>query len=722
MSPREPRLRFSRIFAPSVTWGTVTRNESHRADARLRARRNDAGVLPTGHGSALRFARATLWSGWGVAVGAAIGVRLWNALAGPLMWGYDAWGHVAYVLFLDLYRSVPWADQGWSYFHPPLHYLLGWMLAQCSSGDVLMRGLSLLGSAGSLATALLAAGVARIAAPARGDLALLAFTAVAFLPVHLFMSPMPGNEMTLTALTAAALFVFVRNESRPRPFFATDALCGGLIGLALLTKFNGLLPLAVILATLLLRTLRSGEGSQTPGRSLARAALIAGIALAMASPYYVRNVRAFGTPFQLSRDYPLIAQVEEGQPPGERSLADYLRFPPRLFRDPNPLAPHLVHSVWGTVYLNVWADIFRESDVARALDAEGARRRSTSWMAGLGILPTVLALFGAVVAAGEARRGRRSFIHLPLLLLAGATVAAFALFAWRVPIWSALKASYLLGLSLPYAWFLVCAAEHLAARSPRWSRAVVPGTVAVVAAAAAVVATEGVVLPRRADAPATGAVRFYFGEFAEARTVYGRLIAGAGYKALWLDNLAAVYLLEGAPERARQLYQRAVDTGLPDPYRVGRLAVAMAVSGDPEGARVELDAALAERRLPELLANRGAVAAQLGDLVHAEADLREAVEVSPAIVPAWRNLAELLRRSGRGSESAAARERASAAACRAPRDYPYGLGTGEVLEWGIGRRWLLLLEPEGLRAAPPAFYRDMCAALRREADAAQGAS
>ena len=49
--------------------------------------------------------------GWVVAVAAAVGVRGWNALAGPTMWGYDAWGHVAYALFIDLYRAVPWADQ-----------------------------------------------------------------------------------------------------------------------------------------------------------------------------------------------------------------------------------------------------------------------------------------------------------------------------------------------------------------------------------------------------------------------------------------------------------------------------------------------------------------------------------------------------------------------------------------------------------------------------------
>ena len=111
--------------------------------------------------------RALLATGWVVALAAALGVRLWNALAGPLMWGYDAWAHVAYVLFLDVYRALPWADQGWSYYQPPLHYALGWTLAQPGSGEVLMRGLSLAGSTASLGIAGLSAWVTHAVAPGR---------------------------------------------------------------------------------------------------------------------------------------------------------------------------------------------------------------------------------------------------------------------------------------------------------------------------------------------------------------------------------------------------------------------------------------------------------------------------------------------------------------------------------------------------------------------------
>jgi len=668
--------------------------------------------------------RTRLALGWVAALSAAIGVRVWNALTDALMWGYDAWGHVAYVLFLDLYRAVPWADQGWSYFHPPLHYALGWVLAQSGDGDVLVRGLSLLGGAMSLGIAGAAAALTRLAVPERPGLALLAFTGVAFLPVHLIVGAMPGNEMTLGALSAAALVVFSVNEGRPSPSRALDGICGVLLGAALLTKFSGLLPLLVVAASLALRPLLAGESRGMLPRNLGRAAMIAAVAGALAFPYYARNVDAFGTPFELSRGYPLIEQVERDQPPGARDVADYLRLSPKMFRDPNPLAPHLLHAIWSTAYLNVWADIYRESDVERALLSERAAPAWSGRMALLGLIPTGFAVVGVLLALRDVRRGRRHPVYVPMLLLAVATLAAFVVFTWRVPIWSAVKASYLLGLSLPYGVFLARGVESLSRRGASWWRPLPAVAVASVAAAAGVTALVGVVQPRRADAPATGAVRFHFGEYDEASRIYGRLIAGARYKAGWLENLAAVKLAGGEAERARSLYARAVATGLPDPYRRGRLAVATALAGDAAAASAELDVALAEARLPELLANRGALRALLGDLPGAEADLREALVVSDEIVPAWRNLARVLEAQGHSEDGRAIRERAARAACRGPRGYPYGVGTGEVLEWGIGRRWLLLWTSDGVQLAAPSFYRGMCRSLRAEAGAAraQGAA
>ena len=207
--------------------------------------------------------RAWLRLGWIAALAAAAGVRLWNALTGPLMWGYDAWAHVAYAIFLDIYRAVPWADQGWSYFHPPFHAALGWLLAQPGSGEGLMRGLALLGSAASLGTAGLAAWLVQRVSPRPRGLPLLAFASVAFLPVHFFVSPMPGNEMTLTFLTSAAVAVYIANEGRERPRLAPAAAAGCLLGLALLTKFSGVTALAALGAASALRAWDSRQPGNT---------------------------------------------------------------------------------------------------------------------------------------------------------------------------------------------------------------------------------------------------------------------------------------------------------------------------------------------------------------------------------------------------------------------------------------------------------------------------
>ena len=496
--------------------------------------------------------RSRWLTAWAVAIAAAVAVRLWNALTGPTMWGYDAWGHVAYVIFVDLYRGVPWADQGWSYFHPPLYYALAASLATFGSGDVLMRGLALIGSAASLGTAGLAALVVHWNAPGRPGLALLGFCAVALLPLHIYVSPMPGNEMFLCLLTAAAAALFVANERRARPGLLTDAATGLLLGLCLLVKFTGLTALIALVAAVLAGPLLSTRPATALPRALARAALIAAVAVAIASPYYARNLQTFGTPFQLSREFSLVAEVERQQPPGERSWRDFVQLSPRLFTQPDPLAPHLIHSVWGTFYVSTWANVFRGTDVAATPALRRRAWRANGAMALLGILPSALALAGAALCARDVWRGRRRAVGIPMLMLAGATLGAYLFFAWILPRWPALRASYMLTASLPFAVFTARGAEAVIQRVTARARVGITAALVATGVGALWVGAESLALPPRADAPATGAVHYYFGEYDAARTVYRRLLA-APYPVPWLDNLAAVELADGGATRARQL-------------------------------------------------------------------------------------------------------------------------------------------------------------------------
>jgi tetratricopeptide (TPR) repeat protein len=679
--------------------------------------------------SAPRPAAATLRREHRVALAAgaaatavAIGVRLWNALAGPLGWGYDAWGHAAYVLYLDFYHALPHADQGWSYFHPPLHYLLSWPFAWTRSGEVLLRGMVLVASAASLGTAWLAARVQRDLTPARSDLVWLAFGAVAFLPAQWSASAMPGNEPTAAFCVSLAIAHFaLRADASP----ARDLATGALLGLALLAKYSAFVAVAAVFASLASEALLASAPRAAAWRRALRRAAVMGLALlVVAGPFYARNAFEQGRLMPTSRDDPFVRAAESGQPPGERHALDYLRFPPRLFADANPLAPHLLGSVWGSLYANTWFDTHHETDRDRVLLLERSTPGVARALIALGLLPTGLAAAGAVLALRDAWRGRRGHVYLPLLWLAVGMLGAQALFAWRVPTWAAVKSSYLLPASLAFAVFVARGFESLGARAPRAAAASLAALVAT-AVLAALVAVEGLAIPRRIDAPTAGAAHFTFGEYDAARDVYGALLARSFWPVPWLDGLAATQLAQGDAKQARVLYERAVvieDSleresvkGDALSWRRAQLAVATALAGDEEKAAAALEHLLARGELPELRANLGVLRARGGRIDEAVSDLRAALAADAEMWPVAEDLAWVLRRAGRDAEAGEALAAARDAACRAPRGVPRAIGTGENVEWGVGRRWLLHLTPDGaLRVTLPTDQRGACARIAAE--------
>ncbi len=666
--------------------------------------------------------RAVWGFAWSAVLAVAVGVRLWNALAGPMLWGYDAWGHVAYALFLELYRALPWADQGWSYFHPPLHYALGFLLAQFSDAVWLARGLALWGSAASLGIAAIAAQLARRAFPARRELALVAFATAALLPVQLYVSPMPGNKLSETLLSTAAVGLFVAGERRPRATLGRDLAVGALLGLALLAAASGLLALLAILASLPLLHRRERASPQAC-RAWQRALRIAAVALALASPYYGRNWLEFGVPFRKSSDVSEVRAAESRQGPGERPISDLWRLSPRLFAQPDPLAPALLHSIPGTLYAGWWSDLYRES----LIDEPVRREQELAWRRRLlaaALLPTALAAQGAALWLRDLWRGRRRATGVPVALLFAANLVAYALHAYWLPRWTALKAIYFLGATLPFA--LCSARGALAWLGPRPAAPARAGAVALALAVpgllAALATSEGTVLAWRGDSPALAATQYYFEDWDAAGAYYGRLAEQAPMPLPWLENLAAVELARGRPERARVLSLRAAalaGAAAADPLRAGRVAVAAALSGRVEEAAEWLERGLALAQLPELLANRGALRAVQGRRAEALRDFDAALALEPELCVAWSNRADLLAagRAAPGPGPArlapdalrAARLAVQRCRCEPPRRYPHGLGSGEILEWGVGRRPLLRLSGSGLALAARDSFRRRCA-------------
>jgi tetratricopeptide (TPR) repeat protein len=131
-------------------------------------------------------------------------------------------------------------------------------------------------------------------------------------------------------------------------------------------------------------------------------------------------------------------------------------------------------------------------------------------------------------------------------------------------------------------------------------------------------------------------------------------------------------------------------------------AVAAAMAGQYEEASRLVERALAQGEFAEALVNRGALRAQSGDLRGAEADLRRALELSPRLPSAVRNLATVFTRQGEAEAGARELLRAEELALAAPRGFPYGIGNGI----GLGsRRFTLILDGDRLTLYQPARKR-----------------
>jgi hypothetical protein len=351
--------------------------------------------------------------------------------------------------------------------HPPLFYYLSACIGRLFSGDrdVTVVAVRLASSFTGLATAGLAALLVHRSDPERPSRALLAVALLIFLPVQIMLSAMFTEEILVSffismVVVGLALGAVDREAARAGPGHpdgpdgALLAVLGGVAGLACSTKLSGALVVLVAIATLAIRGLHRGDL-----RRAARRLAIFGVpALLLGGAYYARNWFEYGFvyPYGLGPH-----AVMHEMPPGSRELLDYFRFPLAVWTDPQLLSPDLLRSVWGSTYTTWWFDGIR-----KFLPVDDAL---------VGTLGTVMLVLAVVpTAAGIAGLGsgvRRAFrrpdgVDTPLLLLVAVTIGGYALFNWRNQFFATLKASYLLGLSVPFAYYTSEGLDRWMRRSP----------------------------------------------------------------------------------------------------------------------------------------------------------------------------------------------------------------------------------------------------------------
>jgi 4-amino-4-deoxy-L-arabinose transferase-like glycosyltransferase len=301
------------------------------------------------------------------------------SLASPIYEPTDEVRHFRYVRHILVYRELPVQSADGpraQSHHPPLYYVLGalaswwvdveqdvyytpptnphwdnrhWEVSDDNKNQYLhgadeafpFHGVTLAVYVVRWMTVLIGAGVVCITyfigreiSPAQPAVAAGAAALVAFTPQFIYLSGAINNDIAAALAGAAVLWACVRLVRRG-PSWRADVMMGVLYGLALLTKFNLLVLLALIELAYVLAVWRSrsDERSQTrPWRVFLRGNLIVlGLTALIAGWWFVRNQVLYGDPAGLS----VLNDLWAGRP-----------FFEGLWAIPQSL-PYLWSSLWG---------------------------------------------------------------------------------------------------------------------------------------------------------------------------------------------------------------------------------------------------------------------------------------------------------------------------------------------------------------------------------------
>ena len=480
-----------------------------------------------------------------LAVGAA--VRINNAAVFPPLQAFDGFPHFSYVWFMAEEWRVPLATTGWEFFQPPLYY---WFMAAIWDAMApvdpvwrLRTGTMIVAMLG-LSLALVAGWIVRREMPSDRIAQLLAIGLMLFVPVHLYTAGFIGNENLTAVVCAWALLTLVATLRQPTVLRA--GLLGFTLGLAMLTKFTGLVVVAGAFGTLGLRAIVR-RSWKVDGRT---AAIAAAIMLMMSGWFYARNIVHYGTPFKMSREEFFLQRYEGVQSRGQRGFLEYVLFDPMILRRPEwPRGVALAggrmteysamrESVPTGLYANTWFDGYGGWVLPKVTQSEAARRAGQVLLT-LGLVPTALMAIGFCRAVRRIWREGWDDTLVAMLLTFGAMMVVVVQGTRAVPLHAAVKATYLMPASVVFAYWLALGAQWLGA----WRRSWLHGA-AVISAILAFVSCL---------------------VFFQGRLIGRAWMDDTSRSPVWRNVLGVVYYAGGDVDRARELFQLAAA----DSYHVG---------------------------------------------------------------------------------------------------------------------------------------------------------
>lgn len=377
----------------------------------------------------------------------------------PLSEGFDWLPHVEYAQFVQERHAIPFADDGWQMFQPPLYYLL--LAACCSALGVpatdpqAAAAVRALGLGIGVAHLALLGACLRLVLPGRPRAQVAGVVIGGFLPCMLYLHEYPANEPLVAMLSTAALLVAIRLLRRDDPRLLEHAALGLVLGLALLAKVSALLVVLPVLGALGARALLGDRARRA--RRAAGTAVAAVTMAATAGWYYAAVWRRFGTPLVGGWD----ARRGMGwwADPGYRTLDDFLRFG-RAFASPLFAG---FDGVWDGLWVTLWGDGLLSGRIDAALVGPWWSPALMSAALLLAVVPAAAVLAGGASALVRWLRDPDAVTGM-LVGLAALVLLAVAWMAVAVPAVAATKASYGLLALVPFCAFAAHALSSVAGR------------------------------------------------------------------------------------------------------------------------------------------------------------------------------------------------------------------------------------------------------------------
>jgi hypothetical protein len=304
----------------------------------------------------------------------------------------------------------------------------------------------------------------------------IAFGVACFLPRHIYMSAMNSNDTISYLFVAVSIYFFtIAIERKLSLLFVVGT--GIAVSITLFTKYTtyALLPAMIIpLAIIYFKS------SSIPKQKIVLMSVIMFVLpAALLTSYAIANVRHYGAllPWNVTLENPVLNQ------PRDYDDIDYFSFKPWDGVAEPFLVPGRMHSFWTLIYNGIWFD--NQPRFLHFMDSNsGWWIRYYAWLRGeaefpgqnvsvsfvtklsavgliiMGLLPLFLIIKGGYHylkrihehwSSGEFGEAARMSV-LPILLM-GNAVISIAL-AVRLPVFSAIKASYFLNCMPAFAVFL----------------------------------------------------------------------------------------------------------------------------------------------------------------------------------------------------------------------------------------------------------------------------